>query len=254
MVKKACMAGVRSAAIGLLVVMAGTGSARAEGTNRNWKASVNVGFNLTSGNSDALLATVGILGVRETEKVRLHLGVEGAYGETEVEDGEGRERHRTTRENAIGSAGVKRRFNKTYVLSHTRAVYDDIALIDYRLIAGVGLGRFFLESAVSRFSADAGVGYLWERVDASRDRYVALRLSERYSTAISDTARVWQSAEVVPKAEDLGDYLLNAEVGIETAIAPGVNWRTVVRDRYDSEPGAAEKNDLVLIAALTWLL
>ena len=46
-----------------------------------WEVTADVGFTLTSGNSETLLATAALVGRREWTKSRVELGLSGAYGE-----------------------------------------------------------------------------------------------------------------------------------------------------------------------------
>jgi hypothetical protein len=70
--------------------------------------------------------------------------------------------------------------------------------------------------------------------------------------AFSDKAKIWQSAEYLPKANDFGDYLLSAEVGAEAAMNSRVSLRIVLQDKYDSTPAIvlADKNDSASGSAL----
>ena len=98
---------------------------------------------------------------------------------------------------------------------------------------------------------EVGPAYVWEKVSGVTDNYLALRLGERFDYAISDTAKIWQSLEYLPKADDFGDYLLNVEVGAEAAMNSTMSLRLVLQNKHDSTPGdGLEKNDLVLIGGI----
>ena len=98
---------------------------------------------------------------------------------------------------------------------------------------------------------DAGPSYLWEKKAGVADNYWALRIGQRFEYAFSKTAKAWQSAEYLPKAEAWGDYLLNVELGAEAALNSRFHLRLVLQDKYDSTPGEGLKqNNLLLIGGL----
>ena len=128
---------------------------------------------------------------------------------------------------------------------------DDIADIRYRVTLGPGLGAYLVKNAKTSLSAEVGPSYIWEEVGDIRNDYFAVRFAERFEHVLSATAKIWQSVEYIPKADDFSDYLLNMEVGIEAAINSHVNLRLVLQDKYDSTPGVdLEENDLTLIAGI----
>ena len=92
---------------------------------------------------------------------------------------------------------------------------------------------------------------MWEKVDGANNDYLALRFAERYSCQATKTAKLVQSLEYVPEAEDFDNYLLTGEIGVEAAMSERLNLRVVVQDKYDSTPAAnAECNDVSLIAGV----
>ena len=105
---------------------------------------------------------------------------------------------------------------------------------------------------------EIGLSWVLEEYDLEPDPstdFFALRLGQTYERALSDTAKVWQTLEILPEIEDFGNVLLNAEIGIESAITDRLNLRLVLQDRYDAEtPDDVEENDLSIIAGLGYSL
>jgi len=49
------------------------------------------------------------------------------------------------------------------------------------------------------------------------------------------------------------NYIINAEIGVETAMTKHLSQQTFIQDSYHSEPAAGrQKNDLKLVAALKY--
>ena len=220
-----------------------------------WDASVAVGLNTTKGNSDTMLATLGVSGQKEEGHNILHLGVDAAYGETTVEQDDGTDLDETTAQNAKAYANYKRTRNRSFAYLDANILHDDIADVDYRAAVGPGVGYFFVKSEESSLSAEAGPTYIWEKVGGVEDDYLAIRIAERGEMKLSDTSKLWESLEYLPKAEDFDDYLLVAEVGAEAALNSSLSLRVVAQDKYDSTPAAdQEQNDLSITAAIVYQL
>lgn len=232
-----------------------TASAQEQGT---FATKLSLGATLTDGNSETMQANASLVTEGEKEDLgSVRAGLEANYGETTTkatdEAGVVTESTDTTIENARLFAGAKKTISaRTYGSVDASVLYDDVAEIDYRAMISPGLGVYLVKTESTSLSVDAGPAYIWEDVAGVTDDYMAVRFSERIDHAFSKTAKVWQSAEFVPKADDFGDYILNVEVGAEAAMNSRMNLRLVLQNKHDSTPGAGlEENDLVLIGGVS---
>ena len=210
------------------------------------------GLTLTDGNSETLAANAALKTEGDKEGLGSVLaGVEANYGESTVDEVED-----TTVENAKVFANVKKTLSpRTFGYLDASVLYDDVALIDYRATVGPGLGAYLIKNDKRTLSLEAGPSYVWEQVDGASDDYLALRFAERYTCQISATAKIVQSLEYMPAADDFDDYLLNGEIGVEAAMTERVSLKLVLQDKYDSTPATeTEYNDLSLIAGLGFAL
>ena len=231
-----------------------------------WTTTLNAGLTMTDGNSETLAANVGL--AAEGEKDGLGSVIAGAdfnYGESTVSStatdpatGESvvTETEETTVENAKIFANAKKTLSpKTFAYLDGTVLYDDVALIDYRATLGPGLGFYLLKNDKRALSLEAGPSYVWEQVDGASNDYLALRFAERYSCQATKTAKLVQSLEYMPEAEDFDNYLMVGEIGVEAAMNDRLSLRVVLQDKYDSTPApGAERNDLSLIAGLGFTL
>lgn len=238
---------------------------KAEAPKDGFATALNAGLTMTDGNSETLAANASL--VTEGEKDGLGsviAGIEGNYGESTVEstataaDGAVtvREENETTIENAKAYANAKKTLSPmTFASLDGSLLYDDVALIDYRATLGPGLGFYLVKNDKRSLSLEAGPSYVWEKVDGETDDYLALRFAERYSCQATKTAKLVQSLEYVPEAEDFDNYLLAGEIGVEAALNDHLSLRVVLQDKYDNTPAEGkERNDLSLIAGLGWTL
>jgi putative salt-induced outer membrane protein YdiY len=209
-----------------------------------------LGATVTDGNSDSRQGNATWLSEGEKEGLgAIRLGVAGNYGESRVADS-GMEK---SIENAKAFVNVKKTLTPmTYAYVDTTYLYDDIALIDYRITVGPGLGVFLVKTADTQVSVEAGPSYVFERVDGQTDSHPSLRVAERIEHKLSATARVWESAEYLPDTERFSNYLVNSEVGVEAALNAKLNLRLVLQNKFDSEPAdGTEKSDTTFIAGVS---
>jgi putative salt-induced outer membrane protein YdiY len=230
-------------AVGLLAA----NQAQAQAENA-FKTTLSAGMTLTDGNSETMQANGSLVTEGQKEGLgSVRAGVEANYGQNTVSN-----QDNTTVNNARGFANVKKTITpRTFGYLDGSIVHDEIADIRYRVTVGPGLGVYLVKNDNTKLSVEAGPSYVWEEVEGVRDDYFAVRFAERFDQVLSATAKLWQSAEYLPKADDFGDYLLSAELGVEAAMTTRLNLRLVLQDRYDSTPGTGLKeNDLTLIAGI----
>ena len=228
-----------------------------------WTTALNAGLTMTDGNSETLAVNAGLA----TEGVKEGLGsmIAGAefnFGESTLrsesadpETGETvfAESEEKTVENAKIYANAKKTLSPmTFAYLDGTVLHDDIASLDYRATLGPGLGFYLLKNDRRTLSLEAGPSYVWEKVDGASADYLALRFAERYACQATATAKLVQSLEYVPEAEDVDNYYLAAEIGVEAAINDHLGLRVTLQDKYDNTPAAgAERNDVSLIAGLS---
>ncbi|MGD9612529.1 MAG: YdiY family protein [Kiritimatiellia bacterium] len=236
-------------------------TAAEEAAPKGMATALNAGLTMTDGNSETLAANVGLKTEGEKEGLGSVLaGAEFNYGEstvkTETTDEAGvvtvAESDEKTIENARIFANVKKTLSpKTFAVLDAKALYDDVADIDYRATLSPGLGAYLVKNDKRELSLEAGPAYVWEKIGGASDDYLALRFAERYVCQALKNAKLVQSLEYLPEAEDFDNYLLVGEIGVEAAMSERLSLRVVLQDKYDNTPAAGkERNDLGLIAGL----
>jgi len=220
-----------------------------------WESSAGVGLTLTSGNSDTLLATANVLTSKKWEKNELGFGATAAYGEN---DGD----KNTDTASAFGQYN-RLLDDRWFAFGRLDFLYDGMAYIDYRVTISAGLGYYIIKNDKMTLSAEVGPGWVAEKVGGEdpagnslpgvTDEYFTIRFAERFEYKLTKTTRIWEMAEYMPQIDDWGNYVINAELGIETSISKSVNLRTYLQDTYRSEPApGAKENDLKLIAGVQY--
>jgi len=237
-------------AAGLLAVVSISASAQTAMTNAvvkyPWESSASAGLTLTKGNSDTALVTVKLLTDKKTPVNEYGLGVDGAYGEnssvesTETLHGFGQWNHLFS--------------EKFFGYVRVEGLHDGIADIKYRFTVGPGAGYYIIKTEGTTLAAEAGGSYVIQRLGTNDTSYETLRLAERFEHKFSTYgARVWQTVEILPQVDKFQNYLINAEVGIEAAVAKNLSLQAYVDDNFDSEPAAGrKKNDVKLVSGVSY--
>ena len=136
-----------------------------------WTTSVNLGLNMTRGNSKTTASSGSIVSERKGDQNEVSLGLEGNYGQTEETQSDGAKQMKTTVQNEKGYAKYRRLFtDRDYAYFNGELSQDKIADIKYRLIIGPGLGRYFIKSDKKHAGGEAV--YLGSRIRLAMSRAI----------------------------------------------------------------------------------
>ncbi|MBL9137969.1 MAG: DUF481 domain-containing protein [Verrucomicrobiales bacterium] len=210
-----------------------------------WESSAGLGVTITDGNSDTLLFTATAVTQRKWDSGEFSAGVDGGYGEND----------------SVQNVGYVKGFaqynylltERWYGFVRAAGLHDSIADIAYRVPLSLGIGYYFVKNDRTTLSAEAGPGYVWEKVGNDSRDYATIRFGEKFTHKFSDRARIWQSFEYQPKIDEWSNYFLTGEIGVGADITKQLELRLVLQDWYVSEPAAGrESNDLKLVAGVNY--
>jgi putative salt-induced outer membrane protein YdiY len=206
------------------------------------------GLTLTRGNSRTVVGTASIAADKKWDlgKNELALGLDGVYGENngvknaEQVHGFGQFNHLFT--------------DRFFGYGRVEGLHDAIADIDYRISVGPGVGYYLVKTTNTTFRLEAGGAYINEHDSpGGSHNYMALRLAERFEQKISSAAKVWESVEILPQVDKFSNYILNSEVGVESAMSKKFSLLAYIRDFYHSDPAPGRlKNDVMLVSAIKY--
>lgn len=211
----------------------------------NWETLATAGMTLTKGNSDTLLANLGVASARKWRENEVGLGASFSYGEASG---------LKNVDNLSGFAQYNRLFSERFYGGlKVNAVKDEIADLDYRVTLSPLAGYYFVKEADTRLSAEIGPSYLLEQLGGVSKSYTGLRIGERFEHKFNARAKMWQTADFTMQLDRSSKYLVNAELGASAAITDQVSLRVVLQDTYDSIPALGRKaNDVRLISGLEY--
>ena len=133
-------------------------------------------------------------------------------------------------------------------------LHDAIADVDYRFSVGPGVGYYFVKATNTFLRGEIGPGYIYEHDgDGSHRSYMSLRIADRFEHKLNEHAKIWEAAEFLPQVDRFGNYIINAEVGVETTMTKKLSLLTYLQDGYHSEPAPGRlKNDIKLVSAIKY--
>jgi putative salt-induced outer membrane protein YdiY len=210
-----------------------------------WDTSAFLGMTLTRGNSDTVLLNASIASARKWDQNEVTLGVEGSYGEN----------NSVKNADTVHAFGQYNRLFGAKAFGYVRAegLHDAIADLEYRLTFSPGAGYYFIKNANTTLSAEVGPGYVVEKLGASTESYATLRVGEKLTQKLNERVRLWQSVEFLPQLDDFTNFLLAAEVGVETGLTEKLSLRVLAQDNYRNQPATGrEKNDLRLVTGISY--
>jgi putative salt-induced outer membrane protein YdiY len=221
----------------------------AEPNKATFETTLAAGTTLNRGNSENSQFNVSINNEGKKEGVGiLRSGAEFNYAES-TSDGD---TETTSKNFTLFSNGEREIDALNFYYLNGKYFYDGEADVDYRITIGPGVGRYLIKNETKKLLTEIGPSYVWENVDGTKNEYMALRIGERYDHKLSDTSKLWQSAEILPQVDDLANYLVNFEIGVEAKLNGTLNLRVVLQDKYNSQPGDdKDKNDVTFIAGIS---
>jgi len=211
-----------------------------------WETELALGANLSRGNNDSQRVKAEIKSTRTTEVDRLTLALAAETGQNEGT---------TTAEYIDGEADYSRDIHERlywYALLNGRR--DAIADLEYRVTLSPGIGYTVVDEEAWDFSFEAGPAYVLEKLEEQdAENSLRGRLGQELHWQISSFAKLFQSSEFLINAQDTNDWIIEAEVGVETSITKSFSLRFGAKDTYDNQPAVDRvKNDIQLNTAIVY--
>jgi putative salt-induced outer membrane protein YdiY len=226
----------------LFFAVTGYSQPSASSTNK-WEKSAALGLTLTRGNSDTLLFTADALALRKWTADELSLGASISYGEqNDIKNNEA----------AKGFGQWNHLFSdRFYSYVRLEALHDAVADVEYRVTLSPGVGYYFIKEDRMHLSAEAGPGVVIEKQGSAEKTYFTARVAEKFDYKLNDRARLWQSVEFLPQVDNLDNYIINAELGVEAGLTKKTALRALLQDTFDNQPAPGrKKNDLKLVTSV----
>ncbi len=139
---------------------------------------------------------------------------------------------------------------KNYLFANAKAERDELADLNLRSGAGVGYGRQFIDTEITKLSGEVSVNYIKEDYKLSQDRsFPTLGFGFKYEQKFLNQKLVYfNNFNTDANLSDTSDVLLRNRMGIRVPIAAGLNLSTQFNIDYDNAPAIDKKKmDTALI-------
>lgn len=127
---------------------------------------------------------------------------------------------------------------------------DPLKGINYLINPMGGLGWKILDSEKFSLQADAGAGIVMEQDSGMASKTsVSINSNQSFAYKLSDTASFKQRLDVLWKAEDLEDYLVNVSLSLATKVTDSSELQAEFLNDFKNKPSdiTYKKNDIALI-------
>jgi len=209
-----------------------------------WTNSISLGLTLARGNTETELATADFLTQKKSPFNEFRIELSAAYGD---------QNSKQTVNNYKASAQWNHLFTpRFYSYLRTDGLRDVIADVDYRVTIGPGVGYYLIKSTNTSVALEAGSAFEAQKLDGKGDQpFATLRGAEKIERKLNEHVRLWENAEILPQVDRWDNFIVNFEIGLETALTKSFSLKTYLDDNYDSRPAPGKvKNDAKIIAAL----
>jgi putative salt-induced outer membrane protein len=213
-----------------------------------WTGSIGAGLALTSGNTDTFNINLSF-DASSNPKARNIFKTEGLYLRGDSDD-----------ELTVNRAVFKVRDQyqltpRSYVFGQLEFLRDPFKSIQYLWAPTFGAGYKLYEDAKASFTADAGLGLVWEK-NPYRDVRMsgAVTAGEDFVYKFSETASFTESFDALWVMDDFSDALYTFKVGVAGTITKRSQVKLELVDVYKTKPpdDLTKKNDVAVIAAIVY--
>lgn len=213
-----------------------------------WKGSADVGFSLTSGNSDTRALTAGIRGSRETSKDKI-----SAYANAIQASNSNSGVSVTTAQAVYG--GIRYDYNlsdRTFAFASGDFEYDKPQLLDLRSVIGAGIGFKAIRSERTKLDLFGGATYNRESFSTGVTRNSAEALiGDELSFQVSESVLLEQRFKAYPSISNFGEFRALFDASVITNLNEWLGWHVTLGDRYNSNPvPGAVSNDIFFTTGL----
>lgn len=213
-----------------------------------WKGTANVGFSLTSGNSETRALTAGVRANRETRKDKISVyanAVQASNSTSGVSE--------TTAQAVWAGARYDYNLNrKIFVFGSADFEYDKPQLLDLRSVFGAGFGYKAIRSDKAKLDVFGGASYNRENFATGETRNSAEALfGNELNYKITSNVNLEQRFSIYPSVSRFGKFRSLFDASVVTDLNDWLGWQVTVGNRFNSNPvGNAEKNDFLFSTGL----
>lgn len=214
-----------------------------------WSGGADVGFALTSGNSDVTNLATGLGLTRETRNDKTTIYAASVYSRDSTNGNSN-----TTANTVRGGFRYDHNINKHWFgYGFVDLEHNGLQDLTLRLVPGGGIGYHAIRNERTEFDLLGGLAWNKEYFKgdfndrSSAEAQAGQTLVHRFNSRVSLKEQLF----FFPNLTRGGEYRINFDSTLVTDITPRIGWQLTVSDRYLSNPPFGfEKNDLILTTGL----
>ncbi len=213
-----------------------------------WSGTVDVGFSLTSGNSDTRTFSAAMRATRKRPKNTIRTYA-NAVQVRDTSSDESRIRAQSM------WAGVKYESDinkKLFAYASTDLEYNKPQELNIRAVIGGGLGYRALRNERIQFDVSAGFTNNYENFSTGLKRNSAeASIGEDFKIRINERVRFTERFVFYPNLTNFGEARALLDASLETDINSWLGWQLSIGNRFNSQPvNQTETNDFILSTGL----
>ncbi len=213
-----------------------------------WSGTVDVGFSMTSGNSDTRTFTAALRGVRETPNNKFTVYANAL----QVKDTSNNNRRITAQSVWTGARHDVDINRKWFAFGSGDFEYNKPQRLDLRAVLGGGLGYHWIRKDRTNLDFTMGVTNNYENFSTGIKRNSAeLLLGQELKFKLNSRVRLTERAVFYPNISRMGDIRALFDASVQTDINNWMGWHFTVGNRFNSNPvDRTERNDFLLSTGL----
>jgi putative salt-induced outer membrane protein YdiY/small nuclear ribonucleoprotein (snRNP)-like protein len=219
------------------------------GLLEGWSGGADVGFALTSGNSDTINLAIGLSAERQTANDKTTIYAASIYNRDST-SGESHTIANTIRGGVRYDRDINRKF---FGYGFTDLEHNGLQDLTLRFVAGGGIGYHAIRNERTQLDLLGGIDWNREYFKGDfNDRSTAeAQLGQTLSHRFSPRVSLKEQLFFFPNLTDGGTYRINFDAALVTDISRRIGWQLTLSDRYLSDPPPGlQQNDLLLTTGL----
>jgi putative salt-induced outer membrane protein len=224
-----------------------------------WSGNADFGLALTTGNSSTMTTTAGL----DLERVTRRDKTTVLYRQVQATNRNVTPSKRIANAKRAAVQYDLKLSDRSYVFGFTNFDFDEFLRLDLRFVPGGGFGYNLIKSERTTFDLFGGISYNKEIFDVTPAPTAAVPEPE-YTTRTRDSIEgfvgeewrfkmnsrtsFFEKAVLYPNFSESGEFRLNLDAGVSTALSKYLSWNLTYSSRYLSNPPlpGIKKNDTLL--------
>ncbi len=210
-----------------------------------WKSTIHFGASVSQGNSENTLVTTGFTLDKKRGQNEYLAKFSYAYG---------KDSGNVSKDEILASLSWKR-INSSDYYTGLRMDYrsDELADISHRMGATILQGAFLIKDNNMWLTPEIGIGFSSQKISNQNKSNLNLYAGLHSEFKLTDKTRIYQNLSCFSPIENMENYWLYGEIGLETILTDRISLKLFIQDQYEASPAKTRKhNDLRFITSIEY--